>query len=66
MLLNLIPALYRQYRLAALLPAPGTLSAALHDLNVPCYFAPLGEYSLVHKTGRDIVGHTVRFPVWSG
>ena len=26
----------------------------------------MGEYSLVHKTGRDIVGYTVRFPrlVW--
>ncbi len=66
MLLNLIPALLRQHRLVALLPAPGTLSAALHDLNVPCYFVPLGEYSLVHKTGRDIVRYAARFPylVW--
>jgi glycosyltransferase involved in cell wall biosynthesis len=66
MLLNLIPALLRQHCLVALLPAPGTLSAALHDLHVPCYFAPLGEYALVHKTGRDIVRYTARFPrlVW--
>lgn len=67
MLLNLVPALRRQYRLVALLPAPGPLSAALQDLGVPCYFAPLGEYSLVRKTGRDMLRYAARFPrlVWT-
>lgn len=66
MLLSLVPAWRRRHRLVALLPAPGPLSAALRDLNVPCYFAPLGEYSLVHKTGRDLVRYAARFPrlVW--
>lgn len=61
-LLNLIPELRKDYNLVALLPHEGPFSEALQVLQVPYYFAPVGQYSLVRKTAWDVVNYTLRFP----
>jgi len=61
-MLSLIPALRQQYDLAALLPGEGPLSEALQAEQVPCYFAPMGQYSLVHKNLGDVFNYLLRFP----
>lgn len=61
-LLNLIPALCARYRLAALLPDEGPLSAALRAEGATCFFAPVGRYSLMRKSLRDVTAYAARIP----
>jgi len=62
-LLNLIPALRDHYRLAVLLPADGPLAAALHAADVTCFYAPVGRYSLMRKSLRDVAAYAARTPL---
>jgi glycosyltransferase involved in cell wall biosynthesis len=65
-LLNLIPALVDRFRLAALLPGAGPLADALNVQGVQCFFAPVGRYSLMRKSLRDVAVYSARTPllVW--
>ena len=51
-----------QYDLWALLPGEGPLADRLRALGVNCRFAPVGRYSLVHKTMADAANYALRFP----
>lgn len=62
-LLNLVPALIEEFRLAALLPGEGPLAAALRQAGVTCFFAPIGRYSLLRKSPRDVVAYSARTPL---
>lgn len=62
-LVNLISALRQQYRLAALLPGEGALATALRAVGVTCFFAPVGRYSLMRKSLRDVVVYAARTPL---
>jgi glycosyltransferase involved in cell wall biosynthesis len=62
-LVNLIPALRELYRLAALLPGEGALANALRAAGVTCFFAPVGRYSLMRKSLRDVVVYAARTPL---
>jgi len=62
-LLNLIPALHEDYRIAVLLPGDGPLAAALRAAGVTCFFAPVGRYSLMRKSLRDVAAYALRTPL---
>ena len=62
-LVNLVPALRDRYRLATLLPAEGPLAQALRSEGVLCFVAPIGQYSLMHKSLRDVAAYTARLPL---
>ena len=61
-LLDLVSHLGQQYSLLALLPGEGPLAEALRQSGVRCRFAPLGNYTLVHKTAGDMVNYALRAP----
>ena len=61
-LLSLASLLHRNYDLSILLPGEGPLAEALRALGVHCIFAPIGHYSLLHKTPMDILSYAVRLP----
>lgn len=61
-LLQLAPELQNDFDLAVLLPGEGPLAEALHQLGVSCYMAPIGSYSLAHKTLWDALNYTLRLP----
>jgi glycosyltransferase involved in cell wall biosynthesis len=61
-LLNLAPYLGQTHDLLALLPGEGPLTEALRQAGVRCFFAPLGSYTLVHKTAGDVFNYALRFP----
>ncbi len=48
-LVNLVPGLTSQLKMAALLPGEGSLASVLRQLDVECFFAPIGRYSLMRK-----------------
>lgn len=62
-LLNLIPALREDYHIAVLLPGDGPLAAALRAAGVTCFFAPVGRYSLMRKSLRDVAAYALRTPL---
>ena len=62
-LLNLLPALRAHYRLAALLPGDGPLATVLRAEGVTCFFAPVGRYSLMRKSLRDVAAYAGRLPL---
>lgn len=62
-LLNLVPALREHYRLATLLPGEGLFAEALRAEGVECFFAPIGRYSLMNKSSRDVVAYAMRMPL---
>jgi glycosyltransferase involved in cell wall biosynthesis len=61
-LLNLVPRLGKRYDPIALLPGPGPLAEELCALGVTHAFAPMGRYSLLHKTPLDVVNYAARLP----
>ena len=61
-LVNMVKALQGPYDLVALLPGEGPLTQALRLSNVRCYSAPLGSYTLVRKTPRDVLYYGARLP----
>ncbi|MFM7583484.1 MAG: glycosyltransferase family 4 protein, partial [Caldilinea sp.] len=65
-LLNLLPALTDRYRVSILLPGEGELAQACQAQGVACFFAPIGRYSLMHKSLRDLAAYSALTPrlVW--
>jgi glycosyltransferase involved in cell wall biosynthesis len=61
-LVGLAAHLKAHYMLSALLPGEGPLAEALRQHDTRCYFGPLGSYSLVRKTAKDVVNYAIRVP----
>ena len=61
-LLNLLPALTDRFRVSILLPGEGELAQACQAQGVACFFAPIGRYSLMHKSLRDLAAYSVLTP----
>jgi glycosyltransferase involved in cell wall biosynthesis len=51
-----------RFRQSALLPGPGPLAQALTAHGVTCTFADQGDYTLLRKTGRDMLRYGLRLP----
>ncbi len=61
-LLSLARSMRTGHDLLALLPGEGPLARALSDIGVRCNFAPMGGYSLVHKSLGDVLSYALRLP----
>ncbi len=62
MLIQLARHLAGRYELHALLPGEGALAQALRAAGVVCHFAPMGAYTLVRKSARDVARYAARAP----
>ncbi len=61
-LLSLAAQLLEDYDLSVLLPGEGPFAEALRALGVRYTVAPVGRYSLVRKTLRDVLRYAARLP----
>lgn len=61
-LLQLLPPLKQHYRLFSILPENGPLAAKMEESNVKCSFAPMGNYTLVKKSIRDVLTYSLLLP----